>query len=146
MEKTKKYLRKITSSNIGLSVYKFKDDYQITLGASKKITHAPIMVGMPMAGVPIGTFGAATMTFNPTVFAFNSYSNTLSTFIICRFDNKFNHIKGDVKKNAFDKINDFKKGEISYTIGESIFKYKDYYIRGNYTESTNEYKLQKFKD
>lgn len=145
LEKTKKYLRKIKSSNIGISVYKFNNDYQITLGGTKEIKQGSPMM-MPMGGLAmsIGSL-TANLIFNPTLFAFDSYSNSLSTYILCRFNNQLEHIKGNYKLNVFDKIKNEINGKKNID-SKTVFKYKDYYILGTYANYSRTLQLQKFKD
>jgi len=147
LEKTKKFLRKITAGNIGISTHKIDNKYQITLGS--KLDQATGGMMMPMGGfgeVPIGNVGSVSVYFNPTYFAYNSYSNTKSTYIKCLFDTQFNHVLGEVKENSFDKIKEFKEENHYFPKGKTVFKYKDYYILGNYFSGPKEYRLRKFKD
>jgi hypothetical protein len=80
--------------------------------------------------------------FNPTQLAFNSFTNNKATRIECLFDQDFNHIKGEIKENAFDKMQKEKTG----TQGTSVFKYKDFYIKTKYSSSTKNFSFMKFTD
>lgn len=148
MEKTKKFLRKITNSKIGIAVYEAPNHFIITLGGNKEIASgAPMM--MPMGGfggIPIATAGAFSMSFNPTFYAFSSYTTTKSTYIDCLFDADFNHIKGEIEYNAFDMIDEFLVKDNIPEIGETVFKYKDFYILGHYKIGDKSYHLTKFED
>jgi len=147
MEKTRKYLRKITSGDIGVAVYKKDNKYQITLGGKKEIKRGGGMM-MPMGGfgMPIASAGAITVFFNPTYSAFNSYTSTKSTHIKGLFDLNFKHLKGEVERNVFDKIYEFEENERVANYGETVFRYKDYFILGNYLTKEKKYILRKFKD
>ncbi|MFK5959623.1 MAG: hypothetical protein QM495_12245 [Lutibacter sp.] len=147
LEKTRKFLRKITTGKIGISTYKINNNYQITLGS--KLDQATGGMMMPMGGIgtiPIASVGNVSVFFNPTYFAYNSYSNTKSTYIKCLFDLEFNHVKGEIKENAFDKIKYFKEKDHYFPKGKTVFKYKDYYILGNYFSGSKSYRLRKFED
>ena len=149
MEKTRKFLRKITNGDIGVAVYKKGNQYQITLGGKKEIQRGGGgMMMMPMGGfgVPITSTGAVTVFFNPTYSAFNSYTSTKSTHIKGLFDLNFEHLKGDIEKNVFDKINEFEEIENTANYGETIFRYNGYYILGNYLTKDKKYIFRKFKD
>ncbi len=148
MEKTRKFLRKITSGDIGVAVYKKGNKYQITLGGKKEIQRGGGGMMMPMGGfgVPIASAGAVTVFFNPTYAAFNSYTSTKSTHIKGLFDINFEHLKGDIEKNVFDKIYEFEENENTANYGETIFRYNGYYILGNYLTKDKKYILRKFKD
>lgn len=106
MEKTSKFLRKVSSGDIGISVYKQKGNYKITLGSKVEIRNAGFS---PMGGVPLGGFGSVAVTFNPTFFAYGGYSSSKSTHIDCLFDNEFKHVIGEVSENVFDRIKNFEK-------------------------------------
>jgi hypothetical protein len=58
------------------------------------------------------------------------------------FDANFNHIKGEIKENAFDKMKDFK----SNNKGSTVFKYKDYYIKTSYNTFSKDFIFRKFTD
>jgi len=146
MEKTKKFLRKITAGDVGISVYKFKDNYHISLGGKQEIKSGGMMMPMGGFGMPIASFGSATVFFNPTYFAYNSYTNTKSTHIKGLFDVNFDHIEGEMEENVFDKIKNYQTNSSASKKGEIVFKYKDYYILGNYLLETNQYRLRQFKN
>lgn len=116
MEKTAKYLRKISSADLGISVYKTDDSYNVILGGTKEINTgggAPMMMpgfGGALGGAAIASFGAVTMSFNPTFMGYNSYTATKSTYINCLFDVDFEHIEGEIQDNRYDRLNDFENG------------------------------------
>lgn len=151
LERTAQFLRKITTADIGVAVYKKNDGYTITLGGKSEIKNGGGMM-MPMGfgavpGIPIATVGSATIFFNPTYFAYNGYTNTKSTYVNCLFDSNFEHIEGEVEKNAFDKVKEFSELPENKNIkAETLFKYKDYFIFGYYIHKTKKYSLVKFQD
>ena len=173
LESTKKFLRKITAGDIGISSYKNKTHYLLTIGSEKEIPKGGGMM-MPMGGfggIPIASVGNANIFFNPTYFAYNSYSGTKSVHIKSMFDFDFKHIRGEVEENVFDRINKYDGSTIetensnklpsnksgyrtlqeeakknSNTIGETIFKYKDFLVLGNYNAKEKLYELTKFED
>ncbi len=159
LKKTSQLLRKITSGEIGIAVNKYEDGYNLTLGGKKVIKQGGMM--MPgFGGIPIGSIGAVSFYFNPSYLAYNSYTNTRSTFVNCLFDNHFNHIKGEVKENIFDKIKDFEEydktyeevdedDENNYELSissdiETIFKLNGNYLRCVYFPYSNRIRLRKF--
>jgi hypothetical protein len=155
LEKTSKFLRKINSSDVGISVENHEKGYKIILGGKKEVARGGMMT-MGGFGMPIASFGAVSVFFNPVNFAYNSYSNTKSTIINCLFDDGFNHIKGDFPENEFDKIKEFedvdrfrkRSGDDEfYGAGsniETIFKYKGYFIKGTYFSSSHKVRFLKF--
>lgn len=123
LDKTKKFLRKLSFSDVGISVYNNNYNYFVTIGGTKEITKRE--------GMMAGEIG----------FTFSSLS---STFINCKFDNEFNHVKGTVRGNSFDIITLYKKLKSFSEKGETIFKYKNYHILGYYdSEDTKYYHLRK---
>ncbi|WP_445748456.1 hypothetical protein [Polaribacter sp.] len=141
LEKTKQFLRKISSSNAGISFRKFYDKFHVVIGGYViQRTNGAMM--MPFGGIPIAGFGNVTVFFNPTQLAFNSASNNKATRIECLFDQEFNHVEGIIGKNAFDKMQD-------YSIknpGETVFKYKNYFINVDYQLFSKEVIFRKFED
>lgn len=147
MDKTKKFLRKITSGDIGVSVNSYTNGYKIVLGGKKEIRRGGGGM-MPMGfGMPMASFGVVSVFFNPVNFAYNSYVNTKSTYINCLFDHNLNHIEGDFPKNEFDKIKEFNQEDrFTSQIGETVFKHKNYFIKGVYFSESEEYRLRKFSN
>lgn len=140
MEKAKKFLRKITNGNLGLSVLKRNNQYEITIGGySLQSTRGGFGMGF---GMPIGFGGGSVgVFFNPTMFAYGSYTSSKSTRIECLFDENFNHLEGEIKDNAFDKMKSYKSPILK---AETVFKYKDFYLKGSYSSVTKGYSLRKF--
>lgn len=132
MEKTSKLLRKMSSDDNGISVYKNNDRYHITIGGTRVQTSgggAP-MIATGFSGMPVGHLGGINQGYNPTFYAYGMYSNTGSTRIECLFDLDFNHIQGEIDDNVFDRIDDYKDVEddlrtesITYLNSEVIFGY-----------------------
>lgn len=138
MEKTSKFLRKVTHSNLGVSVLENDSNYIITLGASETFENSQSY--FPINGGFIGgTISGALSSI------FISYSRTKSTRIECLFDKGFNHISGDIPKNAFNRINDFQKeNELENMPFQSLFKYEDDYIWSYYNSISKSVIFYKF--
>ncbi|TYP99576.1 hypothetical protein C7447_101176 [Tenacibaculum adriaticum] len=152
LEKTKKFLRKINVNEVGVSVRKLNGIYHLTLGGYTLQSNGGTMMMGGFGGLPITSFGNVSIFFNPAQFAYNSISNTKSTRIESLFDEHFNHIEGEIQENAFDKIKKNEK-EIQDNVfnsdsekGGTIFKYKDYFIKGTYNYESKIYTLKKFTD
>ncbi|TCI93513.1 hypothetical protein [Tenacibaculum sp. M341] len=144
LEKSKKFLRKVTKDHFGVSVRKLPNTYHLTIGGYAQQASAGGMMMMGGFGAfPIASFGNVSMFFNPVQFAYGSMANTKSVRIESLLDFDFNHVEGEIKDDVFDKIDD--------SLGESrpgdvIFKYKDFYITGYYLYNTKKYTLKKFTD
>ena len=139
--KTKRFLKRIATGNTGLSVRKTDNYYHVIIGGYI-VQRANGGMMMPFGGIPIGSIGAATVFFNPAQIAFNSFTNNKATRIECLLDENFNHVKGEIKENAFDKMKEYN----SDSKGSTVFKYKDYYIKTEYHSLTKEFIFRKFKD
>jgi len=145
MEKTQKFLRKITNADVGISVYTFDNTYQITLGGKQEIARGGFGFGF---GGAIGgaSFGAINVFFNPTFSAYNSYNNSKSTYINCLFDKNVEHLNGVVIENVFDKLFEY-QNKYPFLKNQTVFKYKDFILLGHRsTKSSKKYILRKFED
>lgn len=109
MEKTSKLLRKMTSDKNGISILKINNKYHATIGGTRPQNTGGGMMMPGFGAMPVTQFGAVTMSYNPTFYAYGTYASTGSTRIECLFDTNFNHVPGDIPQNVFDKIDDFKE-------------------------------------
>lgn len=136
VEKSSKFIRKISYSNIGVSAFEMDNQYIITLGASEPSnTSSMIIIGYVVGGV----VGAAIFA------AFESYSETKSTRIQCLFDSEFNHLQGSIPKNGFDQIKAFVDSNNFKTLEkQTVFKFKDSYVWGSFNWTTGHYRLYTF--
>lgn len=130
------FLRNVVNANAGVLVNKKDDVFLITLGGSEKVQSGTFAI---VGGILGGLAGAALLS------AFDSYSRTESTQIVCMFDESFNHLKGEVPINGFDKINKFitEKGYNNLKL-QTIFKYKNSYVWGAYHSLSGTYFFYKF--
>ncbi len=147
MEKTQKFLRKIASSKIAVSVRHTQGTIEITMGGVKKTAgNAGFGAFGAMGGAMGGAIAGASMGFaQPTFGAYVSYTNTVSTRIHCLFNENLEHVAGEVPKTAFDKIKEFTK-DVLYEKAETVFKFNGYYVYGYYKPLKHKYYLRKFKD
>jgi hypothetical protein len=58
----------------------------------------------------------------------------------------FEHLSGEAKRNAFDKIKDFTNSLGSNISSETVFRVEDYYVLGYYNTLDKKYLLLKFTD
>ncbi|WP_397363891.1 hypothetical protein [Olleya sp. R77988] len=137
LEKTSKFLRKVTQSKIAITGYTKNNNLIITIGASKEIQTSSF--GMMNFGLIGGlAYGLLTNYYN--------YSRTKSTRISCLFDQDLNHKTGVIPLNIFDKIQDFKlkNKKINTTYLETLFKFNSSLLLGNYNKKDGRYTLYKF--
>lgn len=144
LEKTSKFLRKMSNQNNGISVYPQDGNYRITIGGIVERSRGSGMMMPGFNNFPVGQFGAFTMSFNPAGFAYNSYTSTGSTRIECLFDNEFNHIKGEIKDNVFDRVNQY-KDNIQNLHADNIFYLDNKVFFGFYQPANKTYQLIQFE-
>lgn len=140
--KTKRFLRRIASGNTGISVRKTNDKYHVIIGGYivQKMNGGMMM---PFGGIPLASFGSATVFFNPTQLAFNSFANNKATRIESLLDSDFNHIKGEIKDSAFDKMKLFSSNNKK---ASTVFKYKKFYIKTDYRTFSKIFTFKEFTD
>lgn len=144
---TKQILRKIASSNIGISVYKMPEYTEVTLGAFTEVQSNNFSPGLGGSFTSITTPYGPTQIYNPTMYGYSSYSSTKSVYFKSLFSNDlYDHLKRQLNKNAFDKIMDFSEDLDTSIKSKTIFKYEDFYILGYFDKSENKYYLRKFTD
>ncbi len=120
---TKQFLRKITSSNLGISVYQENNNYQITFGSSEVIFNSGRLSNFQSRGTTFNTPGGSVFvpSYSPTFSSFNSYGRSKDVFTNGLFDNTFNHIEGEVlENNIFDRIKEF-QDELKWDTAEDVF-------------------------
>ncbi|TPN83910.1 hypothetical protein [Aquimarina algicola] len=139
MEKTSKYLRKISLSDIGISAYKINNKFNLRLGSFKEVQSG----GAPMPGfqgMPITSVGGFNLMFN----GYHSYTSATSTYINCLFDDNFEHLEGKVEENVYDKIKKFENELKSKPKAINIFTHKDRFYYGFYDKEKKNYEIYKF--
>lgn len=138
-EKTAKFLRKISSSNLAITVVKNDTDYVITLGAS-----APSPAGGPVIIAAIGgglggavLSGIITGIANASTYQYSAYKNTRSTRfqLILDQDFKFDGSK-EIPVNSFDDIKGFTQ-DTPPQILQTICKVNDLHIWGALNNKNN---------
>ncbi|NRD19012.1 hypothetical protein HNV08_03050 [Winogradskyella eckloniae] len=141
LDKTKQFLKKVSNSNAGLSVYKNNGNYVVTLGSSETMTTSAFMMlyGGALGGIMVG-ISTSLLTTN-----FLTYTKTKSTRIECLFNNDLTSISGTIPKNHFDIINAYieSKPKTSFAF-KSIFKANGSYVLGYFDEDSKIYKYLTF--
>jgi hypothetical protein len=139
LEQTSKYLRKISSGNPGINVQKVEGLYQITLGGYQVVNSGG---ATPMVSSPeMATNGF--VSYNPTYLSYSSYSVTKSTYFNTILNSEFNHIKGKIKPNTFDRVSKYKQNQ-KYSSAEDIFYINNTLYFGYFNLKESEYNLVKF--
>ncbi|MCM0665596.1 hypothetical protein [Flavobacterium tyrosinilyticum] len=137
------FLRKIINLNAGLSCYHIGENTLITFGGISSVGQSTGQVTANQFGLIGALVGAA--FFSPTMDNFNAYANRKVVKIEGLFDNQDNHIKGDLKPLAFDKIRTF-FDEYKDVSSQILFNMDAVYYLGYYDNKTKEYTIRKFVD
>jgi len=140
MEKTQKFLRKIYQGDVGVSVIQRNNQYEVTLGGFVERNTGGMMV--PGYGIPLASAGNVTLFFDPTALAYSSYRATKSTRIECLLDENMSHTEGKIYDNAFDKMDE--DPTFSSEAGETVFRYRDFYLKGFYDPKNKLYTFRKY--
>jgi len=152
LETTKQILKKIADSNIGIAVYETSDTLELTLGGYLEVKQNSFggpMVSTPgkTISTPSGTIYMPGYSYNPTMNGYNSYKNKRSIYFKSLLNiADFEHLSGEAKRNAFDKIKDFNDFLGSNISSETVFRVEDYYVLGYYNALDKKYLLLKFTD
>lgn len=131
INETKKLIRKAKRLNVGISLYPTTLGYEISVGGSMEIQQAA-----PMFSTGVGGFGSTS--------AYAYYEGNKSIYTTGLFDLKFNHIEGNLKPTSFDLIKDYKGSRRKKPYSETIFKYEDKLIWGEYNARNKTYILRSF--
>lgn len=142
MEKTSKFLRKISTDKNGIVLYKTYEGYRAIIGGTRQQSNGGGFAAAGFGAIPVGSIGAVTVSFNPTAFAYGAYSSTGSTRVECLFNDDFEHIPGELNENVFDQISAFKK-DIQKR-ADNVFYIDGLVLFGNYNPSRKQYNLYSF--
>ncbi|MEP2238909.1 MAG: hypothetical protein ABJI22_11155 [Maribacter sp.] len=146
IEKTKKFLRKVSNTDLGIAVYQTNNILNISIGGSKELN--PDMNGIVTAGILFGAIGAAVYaSLSPTSRTYDLYTNSKSVYVKSLFSaQSFQNIEGNASKNSFDKIRDFiQKHDLKRTNFGNITKYDNGFIFSYYLKKNKELTLVKFE-
>lgn len=133
LENTKQFFRKSLDADIGLSVIKKNEIYEITFGSVKEIED-PVVLYFVVGGVVGGTVSLLVRDLL-------DYRLTKSVEFRSLFSNKIEHLEGDVSPNLFDKIGKFTKG--IKLKSETLFQFNGSYYYGHYNLDRNTYLIYK---
>lgn len=151
IENTKKLIKKIYSSKIGISAFEKNNITALTIGGFKyTATGSSGSMTMMSSGHNVstsqGTISVApTYHYNPSMSGYSNYLNSKSTYFKALIDiANFQHISGDIPQNIFDEIQEFEISNDNKFEAKTLFKIEDYYIYGYYDNDEEKYFLRKF--
>lgn len=146
IRETDDFLKRMTSKQIGITVYRKNEQLIITFGGlyNERSGGAPMMPGF---GIPIASFGAVSVVINPTFWAYSAYSNTSSVFTRSLLDDTtLEHQRGFAPVNAFDLISIYKNQDLKdrKIRHETIFKTDNFFVFGYLDKKNKTYNLVQF--
>ncbi|XMO87792.1 hypothetical protein AAFN75_05770 [Algibacter sp. AS12] len=144
-EEASKFLRKISSGNLGVSVYKKDDAYHFTIGGVKDVSYstgAPMIMSGPTP-ITINNQVHYMPSPNPVFSSYQSYAGTKSTYFNTKLDLDFNYLKGEVDDNVFEKIKNYSES-LKHMSGEDVFFHKDQLLFSYFDMKNAEFNLVKF--
>ncbi|MNX56488.1 hypothetical protein D3C86_872840 [compost metagenome] len=152
------FLRRISESP-SISSYSLNGTYFTVIGSSEDILRGN--AGMTEMGMYPGGMGNG-MTFIPyqryyTIDNLLSYKDKIVVYTNCLFDSNFNHLDGETKTSAFDKVRIFleENEEVKENIGLFtkslykdliVFKFNTSLYLGNYNKENKKYQIFSFSE
>ncbi|MDI9256217.1 hypothetical protein [Flavobacterium sedimenticola] len=144
LDNTNQLIRKIYTLNPSVSSYFNDGKYNVVIGGVSYPQQNAIMYGGMIGGLSGALIGAA-ISHNYSMQNLTSYNDKKVVYINCLFDQNFNHIDGEGKKLAFDKLRWFAE-ENDKLINRSIFKFNNKLYLSGYNKTTQEYSFYQFED
>lgn len=138
LKNTQKFLKRISASDIGLSVYETQGNYLLTIGRAKNVpTTGIILVGVGF------TVGAA---MGGSVMVDDLFDETTQTiYFESLLDKKLQHNPNQLEPLAVDYVSEFLASNERIRNHETFF-YDNFFILGYYDYANEEYVLRKFQD
>jgi hypothetical protein len=143
-DETSKFLRKVSSGNLGISGYKKNNHYYLTIGGCKEISN-----GVPMMSTSTPSYSVQNNTvvfqenINPVYSGYSSYTTTKSTYFNTTFDLDFNYVKNKGELNIFQKIKTY-SDSLKYVSNEDVFYHNKNLYFSYFNMKEGRYKLIKF--
>lgn len=157
IENTEKFLRKIHNYP-SISSYNLNGIYYTSIGSSVDKSHAS-GGGMGAAGIGMGAGGMVPVYYGGgyTVENLVSYKDKIVFYTNCLFDSNFNHVNGEIKNSAFDKVRIFleENKDIRETVSMFttslykdliLFKFNNSLYLGNYNKTNKKYQIFSFTE
>lgn len=125
---TAKFLKQLSDTDLGVSVYKTPKNLLLTIGGNQEVEQF-----------------SSGFTPNDGDFVTNSYFIPLNVYFESVLDKKGNHIHSKPEPLATDFISQFSY-ENPQAVLQSTFRHKNYYINGYYDTKLKQFVIQKFYD
>lgn len=139
MKTTKKFLQRLNSSEIGLSVYRTPTDIMVTAGGIRNVNST----GSILLGITAGAAMVATGTGADISDMFDG-QDLQSTYFEGLFNDKFEHQKWEQLPLAIDGISQFiNENKLNL---HSVFSFENYFILNYYDAKKKELVWRRFED
>lgn len=139
MKTTKKFLQRLNSSEIGISVYQTPHETMLTVGGIRNVNST----GSILLGITAGAAMVATGTGADVSDMFDA-QDLQSTYFEVLFDDKFEHQKVEQLPLAIDGISQF-LSENNFTL-QSVLPFENYFIVTYYDTKKKELVMRRFED
>lgn len=137
-------IRKINNLFSSVSGYYIDDKYYLVIGGVSPPQQNGAMIGGMIGGFTGAMIGSA-LSSNYSVNNLNSYNNRKVVYIQSIFDKDFNHIEGETKKLAFDKLRLFVEKNDQLT-NQTVFKLGSNLYLLALNKKNKEYLFYKFEE
>ncbi len=148
IEETNEFLRKISSSEVGMSVYQVAGKIILMIGGYRE-EHSPAGGQAWTPGTTISTpYGNAYFptTYNPLMDSYVTYTTTRAVYFKSVLDSSsYEHLDDELGEMAYDKMKEF-EDSISEMSLKTVFRIGDAYLFGYYDKKKGTYALYKFVD
>jgi hypothetical protein len=144
LDKSSQLIRKIDGNNPAISLYEANQKIYMIIGGVSNIQQNNAMLYGGMFGMTGALIGMALST-NYSLNNLNSYKQRKVVYINCLFDSEFNHINGELKKTAFDKVRAFSEDH-DKLVAPVLFKLNSNLYYGGYDYEVGNYSFYKFND
>ncbi|NBL65010.1 hypothetical protein GV828_07335 [Flavobacterium sp. NST-5] len=138
--KTKKFLRRLSSCDVGISVYQTPNHRLVTIGGARDIASP----GGVFAGITIGILGVASGSADFYADDFLYATNLQTNYFETLFDDNFNHLKVEQKRLASDDYSAF-LGQ-NRIDAHTYIPYKDYFVMTYFDVKMQQLVMRKFED
>jgi hypothetical protein len=139
MKTTKKFLQRLSSSEIGISVYQTPHELMLTVGGIRNVNST----GSILLGITAGAAMVATGTGADVSDMFDA-QDLQSTYFEALFDDKFEHQNLEQLPLAVDGISQF-LAENNFSL-QSVFPFENYFIVNYYDAKKKELVMRRFED
>lgn len=139
MKTTKKFLQRLNSSEIGISVYQTPHELMLTVGGIRNVNST----GSILLGITAGAAMVATGTGADVSDMFDA-QDLQSTYFEALFDDKFEHQNLEQLPLAVDGISQF-LAENNFSL-QSVFPFENYFIVNYYDAKKKELVMRRFED